>query len=63
MTGTTNNRAYFPELQTDRLVLRSLTMEDAVFILQHFRDPSVTQYLMDEPPVSVRNLVMYLASS
>jgi ribosomal-protein-alanine N-acetyltransferase len=52
MTDTTNNHAYFPALQTNRLVLRSLTMEDADFILQHFRDPSVTQYLMDEPPVA-----------
>ena len=52
MTDTTNNRAYFPALQTDRLVLRSLTMEDADFIFHHFRDPSVTQYLMDEPPVA-----------
>ena len=43
---------YFPALQTDRLILRQLTMEDVDFVFQHFSDPRVTQYLMDEPPVA-----------
>jgi [ribosomal protein S5]-alanine N-acetyltransferase len=43
---------YFPALQTDRLILRPLNLEDLEFVFQHFRDPRVTQYLMDEPPVA-----------
>ena len=52
MTNTTSTPTYFPTLQTDRLILRQLTMEDVDFVFQHFSDPRVTQYLMDEPPVA-----------
>ena len=52
MTHTTNDPIYFPTLHTERLVLRQLTNEDIDFVFQHFSDPSVTQYLMDEPPVA-----------
>jgi ribosomal-protein-alanine N-acetyltransferase len=38
-------------LQTDRLILQQLTLEDTDFVFHHFSDPKVTQYLMDEPPV------------
>ena len=41
---------HFPTLQTERLLLRQLTMDDLEFVYQHFRDPKVSQYLMDEPP-------------
>jgi ribosomal-protein-alanine N-acetyltransferase len=51
MTNKDNTPANFPILQTERLILRQLTMEDIDFIFQHFRDPRVTQYLMDEPPL------------
>ncbi len=44
--------AYFPTLQTERLILRQLTMGDLEFVFRHFSDPQVTQYLMDEPPVA-----------
>lgn len=43
---------YFPTLETERLVLRQLTMQDADFIFSHFSNPAVTQYLMDEPPLT-----------
>lgn len=52
MTDTPDAPAYFPALQTDRLILRQLTMEDVDFVFQHFHDPQVSQYLMDEPPVA-----------
>lgn len=52
MNMTTDSHVFFPVLQTDRLVMRPLTMEDIDFVFRHFRDPSVTQYLMDEPPVA-----------
>jgi ribosomal-protein-alanine N-acetyltransferase len=51
MTNTSNTPVYFPNLQTDRLILRQLTMEDIDFVFKHFHDATVTQYLMDEPPV------------
>ncbi|MBI9045932.1 MAG: GNAT family N-acetyltransferase [Anaerolineaceae bacterium] len=52
MTNTANTPAYFTNLQTERLILRQLTMEDIDFVFQHFHDHSVNQYLMDEPPVA-----------
>jgi RimJ/RimL family protein N-acetyltransferase len=42
----------FPSLETERLILRQLTLEDTDFVFRHFSDPAVTQYLMDEPPVT-----------
>lgn len=42
----------FPNLETERLFLRQLTLEDTDFVFRHFSDPAVTQYLMDEPPVT-----------
>lgn len=47
-----NITLFFPNLQTERLILRQLTLEDIDFIFQHFSNPQVTQYLMDEPPVA-----------
>ena len=41
----------FPNLETNRLILRKLADEDTRFIFHHFSDPQVTQFLMDEPPV------------
>ena len=42
----------FPNLETERLILRQLTLEDADFVFRHFSDSAVTQYLMDEPPLT-----------
>jgi [ribosomal protein S5]-alanine N-acetyltransferase len=42
----------FPSLETERLLLRQLLIEDVDFIFRHFSNSDVTQYLMDEPPVS-----------
>jgi ribosomal-protein-alanine N-acetyltransferase len=42
----------FPSLETERLILRQLTHEDVDFVFRHFSDSAVTQYLMDEPPVT-----------
>jgi [ribosomal protein S5]-alanine N-acetyltransferase len=52
MTVIANTPADFSALQTDRLILRPLAMEDVDFVFQHFHDPQVVQYLMDEPPVA-----------
>jgi ribosomal-protein-alanine N-acetyltransferase len=45
----------FPDLETDRLLLRGIAPQDADFIFRQFSDPDVTQYLMDEPPVKDRS--------
>jgi ribosomal-protein-alanine N-acetyltransferase len=42
----------FPSLETERLLLRQMTLEDTDFVFRHFSDSTVTQYLMDEPPVT-----------
>jgi [ribosomal protein S5]-alanine N-acetyltransferase len=52
MTNPPDPPIYFPTLQTERLILRQLTLEDTDFVYQHFQDPLVSQYLMDEPPVA-----------
>jgi len=42
----------FPPLETERLILRQLTLDDADFVFRHFSDPMVCQYLMDEPSLT-----------
>jgi ribosomal-protein-alanine N-acetyltransferase len=42
----------FPSIETERLILRQMTLEDTDFVFQHFSDLAVSQYLMDEPPVT-----------
>ncbi len=44
------NLAY-PRLDTDRLVLRALLMEDVDFIYKEWGDPVVTHYMRDEEPL------------
>lgn len=44
------NRAY-PRLETQRLVLRALRMEDAEFIFKEWGDLQVTYYMRDEEPL------------
>lgn len=42
----------FPSLETERLILRPMASEDIDFVFDHFSDPEVHQYLLDEPPVT-----------
>ena len=42
----------FLPLETEHLHLRPLTLDDANFVFQHFSDPAVTHYLLDEPPLT-----------
>ena len=42
---------YFPSLETNRLKLRPLAVEDVDFFFSLLTDPRVTQYTMDEPPL------------
>ena len=48
----TDNEAFFPELETERLHLRQITMDDLDFVYQHFSDTRITEFLLDEPPVA-----------
>ncbi|MBI5933074.1 MAG: GNAT family N-acetyltransferase [Chloroflexi bacterium] len=42
----------FPTLETERLILRQMTLEDADFVFQYFSASAVSQYLMDEAPLT-----------
>jgi [ribosomal protein S5]-alanine N-acetyltransferase len=54
MTQPSQPLPYFPIIETERLILRQLTFDDTDFIFQHFSDPNVSQYLMDELPLTDR---------
>ena len=47
-------------LETPRLLLRPLALDDADFILRHFSDPLVAQYLLDEDPFKTREQAVEL---
>lgn len=44
------NKAY-PRMETERLILRALRMEDAEFVFKEWGDPVVTYYMRDEEPL------------
>lgn len=52
MSEPTTIPIFFPTIETKRLILRQLTLDDADFVYQHFSDPGVTQYLLDAPPLA-----------
>jgi ribosomal-protein-alanine N-acetyltransferase len=49
-----NTSSEFPTLETERLLLRPLTNVDLEFVFQHFSDPDVNRYLLDEEPITMR---------
>lgn len=49
---TTTGNYSFPSIETERLSLQPLAVEHADFIFRHFSNSAVTQYLLDEPPVT-----------
>jgi len=53
MTAENINQAY-PRLETVRLVLRALRMEDADFILKERADSVIAYYMRDEDPLKTR---------
>lgn len=52
--NTNNSNDAYPRLETARLVLRALRMEDADFILKEWGDPVITRYMRDEEPLKTR---------
>lgn len=44
----------FPQLDTERLILRPLAPADVEFVYHHFSDPDTTRYLHDEEPIKTR---------
>ena len=52
--NSTNQTSDFPQLETNRLVLRRLTLKDVDFIFQHFSNPDVNRFLLDDDPVTRR---------
>jgi ribosomal-protein-alanine N-acetyltransferase len=53
MSTQTPDEAY-PRLETERLVLRALRLEDADFVFQEWGDSVVTYYMWDEDPLQSR---------
>jgi len=49
---TSNTDLYFPDLETERLHLRQITMDHLEFVYNHFSNPLVAEFLLDEPPLS-----------
>ncbi len=45
------DRGFFKDLNTERLLLRNITPEDADFFLAVFSNPVVNKYLYDEEPI------------
>ena len=45
----------FPPLETERLVLRGLVLDDTDFVFRHFSDSEVTRFLLDEDPLTLRS--------
>jgi ribosomal-protein-alanine N-acetyltransferase len=45
----------FPQLDTDRLVLRELGLHDAVIVLPHFANEEVVRYEDAEPAASIKD--------
>ena len=43
---------FAPRLDSDRLTLRTITLDDLEFVFSHFSDPHVHKYLVDEEPVT-----------
>lgn len=43
----------FPRLETDRLVLREITLDDAPFWLENFSEEDVVRFTADEPPAGL----------
>jgi len=50
----TNTKIDFPLLETERMYLRTLTLEDAKGVYCHFSDTEVTKYMDIEPCRSLR---------
>lgn len=48
------------QLETERLILRPLTPKDTDFVYQHFSDPAVSRYLLDEEPPTRRDQAVEL---
>ncbi len=46
-------RGPFPVLETERLVLREITLDDAAFWLRNFSDPDVVELTAFEPPANL----------
>ena len=46
-------RPPFPRLETERLVLREITVDDAAFWLRNFSDPEVAELTAFEPPADL----------
>jgi len=44
----------YPRMETERVVLRALRMDDCDFVFREWADPVVTHYICDEEPLRIR---------
>jgi ribosomal-protein-alanine N-acetyltransferase len=51
---STDPEQAYPRMETSRLVLRALTMDDVDFVFREWGDPVVTYYMRDEEPLETR---------
>src|SRR5437867_825399 len=54
--------AQLPTLETDRLLLRKITMDDAHDVFAYSSDPEVPKYMPWEPHQSLQDTIDYLKS-
>lgn len=47
LSGTHGARRVFPQLETERLLLREVSPEDCAAIFQNYTDPQVTEHFME----------------
>ncbi len=50
--NTVETKKEFPQLVTERLILRELNLNDSKCIFKHFSDANVCKYLLDEEPLT-----------
>jgi len=55
--------AAYPNMETSRLVLRAMRMEDADFLFKEWSDPWVTRLMCDEEPLKTREQAVEFLSS
>lgn len=49
----------FPQLNTDRLILRTLSLEDTEVVAEHFSDNEVTRYMDLKPDESAQDIINF----
>lgn len=49
--NTTNDQTEFPPMETKRLLLQPMKAGHLDFVFQHFSDPEINHYILDDEPI------------